>query len=96
VINACNNASGLGGQPAMARVKAALGDVDGAFTALGYAVKLHDPFFVSEPLSSPPFGRLRSDPRFGELMRQVGLVTPPVAPAADQRPHYSEITEIAD
>jgi serine/threonine-protein kinase len=73
--------AGLGGQPAVARIKAALGDIDGAFTALGYAVKLHDPFFVSEPLSAPPFGKLRTDPRFAELARQIGLASPSVAPA---------------
>jgi serine/threonine-protein kinase len=73
--------AGLGGQPAMARIKAALGDNDGAFTALGYAVKLHDPFFVSEPLTAPPFGKLRTDPRFAELARQIGLASASVAPA---------------
>jgi tetratricopeptide (TPR) repeat protein len=71
---------GLGGQPAIARIKVALGDVNGGFAALQQAAKEHDPFFTSEPLSSPPFGQLRSDPRFTALARQVGLATGP-APA---------------
>jgi Flp pilus assembly protein TadD len=64
---------GLGGDPAIARVKVAMGDVAGGITALERAVKAHDPFFQSEPLISPPFNRLRTDPRFASLARTVGV-----------------------
>lgn len=76
---------GLGGQPAIARIKVALGDLSGGFAALSQAAKEHDPFFTSEPLTSPPFGQLRSDPRFVALSRQIGLASPAVAPAGDHK-----------
>ena len=77
---------GLGGQPAIARIKVALGDVNGGFAALQQAAKEHDPFFTSEPLTSPPFGQLRSDPRFTALARQIGIATGP-APAVGPQSH---------
>ena len=39
-----------------------LGDVDGGFAALQRALELHDPFFNSDPLTSPPFNKVRNDP----------------------------------
>jgi Flp pilus assembly protein TadD len=63
----------LGKEPAIARVKLALGDVDGGLSALAKAAEQHDPFFVSEPLNSPPFGALRGDSRFAAISRAVGL-----------------------
>jgi predicted Zn-dependent protease len=62
-----------GSDPAIARIKVALGDVDGGFTALEKAAREHDSFFVSEPLGSPPFGAIRSDPRFSALSRTIGI-----------------------
>ena len=73
---------GNGGQPAIARVRIALGDVDGGLAALQRAVELHDPFFNSEPLTSPPFNKVRNDPRFTAIARKVGLVSPSSAPTA--------------
>lgn len=64
----------LGSEPAIARIKLAIGDPDGGFAALGKAVQIHDPFFVSEPLSSPPFGQNRSDPRFQAISKSLGLL----------------------
>jgi serine/threonine-protein kinase len=72
--------AGLGSQAAIARIKVALGDLDGGFAALERAAKEHDPFFVSEPLTSAPFDRLKSDPRFTAIARQVGLTPASVAP----------------
>ena len=72
----------LGSEPAKARIRVAMGDVDGGFAALQRAVERHDPFFVSEPLSSPPFGRLKNDPRFSALARRVGLLPQVSAPTA--------------
>jgi serine/threonine-protein kinase len=62
-----------GSDPAIARIRIAMGDVSGAIDALQKAARKHDPFFVSEPLTSPPFGSLRTDPRFGALSRSIGL-----------------------
>ncbi len=64
---------GTGADPAIARIKVALGDVPGGFDALERAAKAHDPFFVSEPLGSPPFGKIRNDPRFSALSRTIGM-----------------------
>jgi serine/threonine-protein kinase len=62
-----------GSDPAIARIKVALGDVNGGFDALTKAVREHDSFFVSEPLASPPFGSMRNDPRFAALSRTIGI-----------------------
>jgi serine/threonine-protein kinase len=64
---------GIGSDPAIARVKVAMGDVAGGIAALERAAKAHDPFFQSEPLTSPPFNRLRTDPRFASIARTVGV-----------------------
>ena len=73
---------GNGGQPAIARVRIALGDVDGGFAALQRAMELHDPFFNSEPLTSPPFNKVRNDSRFIALARRVGLAPVTSAPTS--------------
>ena len=73
---------GNGGQPAIARVRIALGDVDGGFAALQRALEVHDPFFNAEPLASPPFNKVRNDPRFTALARKVGLMSPATAPTS--------------
>ncbi len=62
-----------GSEPAIARIKLAMGDVQGGLDALEKAATQRDPFFVSEPLTSPPFGSLRSEPRFAALSRSLGL-----------------------
>lgn len=73
---------GNGGQPAIARVRIALGDVDGGLAALQRAVELHDPFFNAEPLVSPPFNKVRNDPRFIAVAQKVGLVPVRNAPTS--------------
>jgi serine/threonine-protein kinase len=65
--------AGLGTDPAIARVKLGMGDVAGGIAALERAAKAHDPFFQSEPLSSPPFNRVRTDPRLASIARTVGV-----------------------
>lgn len=62
-----------GSDPAIARIKVALGDVNGGISALEKAAREHDSFFVSEPLGSPPFGAIRGDPRFSALSRTIGI-----------------------
>src|SRR5688572_12004870 len=62
-----------GSEPAIARIKLAMGDVSGGFAALQKAAQQRDPFFISEPLTSPPFGSFRSDPRFAALSRSIGI-----------------------
>ncbi|HVF39176.1 MAG TPA: protein kinase [Gemmatimonadaceae bacterium] len=63
----------FGKEPAIARIRAALGDDAGAIAALERAAALHDPFFSNEPLSSPPFARLRNNPGFQLIAARVGL-----------------------
>jgi len=64
------------GQPtsaySIAGVYAALGDKDNAFDALNKAYDQHDMQLVSLKVD-PTLDGLRDDPRFGELIRQVGL-----------------------
>jgi serine/threonine-protein kinase len=62
-----------GGNAAVARVKIGLGDTNGGLAALEAAAREHDPFFGWEPLSAPPFDRLKDDARFVAIARQVGL-----------------------
>jgi len=64
----------IGTDPAVARIRTAMGDSGGGLAALERAASAHDPFFVSEPLTSPPFDRLRSEPRFIALAHRVGIV----------------------
>ena len=63
----------FGTDPAIARIRIAMGDVPGGFAALEKAAQKHDPFFSSEPLTAPPFGSVKSDPRFAAIARSVGL-----------------------
>jgi serine/threonine-protein kinase len=74
--------AGNGGEPAIARVRIALGDVDGGLAALQRAVELHDPFFNSEPLTLPPFNRVKNDPRFNAIARRAGLLPATSAPTS--------------
>ncbi|MFN8570867.1 MAG: protein kinase [Gemmatimonadaceae bacterium] len=66
-----------GVQPAIAKVLVALGDADGAMTALERAATAHDGFFASEPLLSPLFAPLQSHARWPALLASLGIV--PVA-----------------
>jgi TolB-like protein/Tfp pilus assembly protein PilF len=58
--------------PAIARIKTALGDLDGGLEALEKAAAVRDPFFATEPLTSPPFRSLAANSRFNALKRKVG------------------------
>ena len=68
-----NAPAGLGTDPAIARVRLGMGDSAGGLAALERAAKAHDPFFQSEPLTSPPFNRVRTDPRLASIARTVGV-----------------------
>ncbi len=65
--------AGSGADAAIARVKVGMGDIAGDLDALEGAGKRHDPFFVLEPLTAPPFGNLRADPRLASLARTLGV-----------------------
>lgn len=65
------NAPGV--QPAIAKVLVALGDAEGAMSALVRAAALHDGFFASEPLWSPLFEPLQQSPRWPGLLASIGL-----------------------
>lgn len=60
----------------LARVYAAVGDKRQAFTWLERAYEEHNPDLI-EFAREPSFAALRSDPRFNELMRQVGWTPRP-------------------
>ena len=62
-----------GNAAAIARVYLGLGNLDAALEWLNRAADAHDPFFGSEPLASPLFDPLRTDPRFTEVVRKVNL-----------------------
>jgi serine/threonine protein kinase/predicted Zn-dependent protease len=58
--------------PAIARIRTALGDADGGLEALEKAAAVRDPFFATEPLTSPPFHSLASSPRLAALKKKLG------------------------
>ena len=51
---------------------AALGDMDGAFAALERAYQARSAGLIYLHLD-PGYAPLRSDPRYGELVRRIGL-----------------------
>lgn len=63
-----SNLSALG----LATFHAELGERDKAFAELNKAYENRDPFFTNLKVE-PSFDPLRSDPRFAELVRRVGL-----------------------
>jgi tetratricopeptide (TPR) repeat protein len=56
---------------AFATLHAGLGDMDEAYRWIDRAVQQRDCFLTL--LNSPSFDELRADPRFGGLLRRVGL-----------------------
>ena len=62
-----------GSAAAAARVYVALGDNAQALSLLERAVSEHDSFFSSESLAEGFFDPLKGDPRFGTIVRNVGL-----------------------
>jgi predicted Zn-dependent protease len=60
---------------AIAKIKLALGETDSALVWLERAVDARDPAFTSEPLTLGFWDPVRSDPRFAEIVRRVGLGT---------------------
>ncbi len=62
-----------GVDPAIAKILAAMGDVDGAMAALQRGIASRDAFFSSEPLMTPMFAALRSHPDFPALLSSLGL-----------------------
>jgi TolB-like protein/cytochrome c-type biogenesis protein CcmH/NrfG len=61
-------------QPSMvAPAAAAIGDMDQAIAMAQRALTDKDPLFVMLARTWPAFGQLRSDPRFVEIVRQLGL-----------------------
>jgi len=55
-----------------AAVYAELGDKDQAFAWLEKTYSVHSPAMV-DLRSAPVFDKIRRDPRFGDLLRRVGL-----------------------
>jgi serine/threonine-protein kinase len=58
---------------ALAKVQLGLGQRDKALAMLDRAVAHHEPFFTSEPLTSPVFASLTGDSRLAAIRRRVGL-----------------------
>ena len=56
----------------MAYVYAGLGDKEQAFACLEKAYAQHEPLLVALKME-PLFNGIRSDPRFRDLLRRVGL-----------------------
>ena len=56
----------------IAMIYIALGDKDNAFAWLDEADKAHD-LYILRLKVDPKFASLRSDPRFADLVRRVGL-----------------------
>ena len=72
----------------IAKIKLALGDKEGALTWLERAAESRDPAFTSEPLTLRFWDPVRGDPRFHQIVRNVGLgprVTVRRLPAAGAR-----------
>jgi len=54
-------------------VRAGLDEVDEAFACLDRAVREHDSWITFSLAVLPVLDRLRPDPRFGDLVRRIGL-----------------------
>jgi tetratricopeptide (TPR) repeat protein len=65
---------------AVATLRAEAGDVDGAFAALEQALNHRDPAVVLLAVD-PELVALRTDRRFPELLRRLGLAVPPSMPS---------------
>jgi eukaryotic-like serine/threonine-protein kinase len=66
-------AARAGAASALAKVQLGLGDRGAALNSLERAIAARDPFFSSEPLSSPLFDSIRGDPRFARIVGAAGL-----------------------
>ncbi len=56
-------------------IHAGLGDIEAAFDWLETAYRLRDGYLFWLP-GAPGLDPLQSDPRFGDLVRRVGIVSP--------------------
>jgi predicted Zn-dependent protease len=66
-------AARTGAASALAKVQLGLGDTSGALGSLERALAARDPFFSAEPLASPIFAAIRTDPRFARIIAAAGL-----------------------
>ena len=66
-------ATRTGAASALAKVQLGLGDTQGALGSLERALAARDPFFSAEPLVSPIFTPIRTDPRFARVVAAAGL-----------------------
>ncbi len=57
----------------MAVVQARLGEADAMFASLGKAVQQHSTELLYSIQTEPALDRFRADPRFRDLLRQIGL-----------------------
>ncbi len=58
---------------AIAKVRLALGDNEGAISSLVGAAATHDPALATEPFMLRFWDPIRADPRFAAIVKQVGL-----------------------